>query len=190
MRTLPRICRFHKKRFAECPEECGYALIVAKRLERALKRRKRKSVERAVAERKKERAATLLERVKRKVVQRRLSSRIREVLYRSRSVKCRTTLEYLGCTAEYLRAHLESRFAEDMSWDNYGKFGWHIDHIIPCAAFDLAREDHQMVCFNYRNLQPLWSKDNLSKGDTVDLDVLLAADAWVIQEATRLGVSL
>lgn len=77
-----------------------------------------------------------------------------------------------------------------MSWGNYGKFGWHIDHIIPCAAFDLAREDHQMVCFNYRNLQPLWSKDNLSKGDTVDLDVLLAADVWVIQEATRLGVSL
>ena len=47
-----------------------------------------------------------------------------------------------------------------------------------------------MVCFNYRNLRPLWHHENEKKGDTVDLDVLLAADAWVIQEAARLGVSL
>jgi len=89
-----------------------------------------------------------------------------------------------------LRTHLESQFAEGMSWSDYGVFGWHVDHIIPCAAFNLSRKDHQMICFNYRNLRPLWSHENEEKGDTVDLDVLLAADAWVIQEATRLGVSL
>lgn len=49
-----------------------------------------------------------------------------------------------------------------MSWDNYGT-DWHIDHIVPCAYFDLTNENHQRVCFNWRNLQPLWKKDNLSK---------------------------
>jgi len=123
-------------------------------------------------------------------VMRRLSSRIRETLRRKHVLKTTTSIKYLGCTAGHLRTHLESQFAEGMSWDNYGVFGWHVDHIIPCAAFDLSREDHQMVCFNYRNLRPLWHRDNNEKGDTVDLDVLLVADAWVIQEATRLGVSL
>lgn len=123
-------------------------------------------------------------------VMRRLSSRIRESLRRKHVLKTTTSLKYLGCTATHFRKHLESQFVGGMCWDNYGVFGWHVDHIIPCAAFDLSREDHQMVCFNYRNLRPLWHHENNEKGDTVDLDVLLAADAWVIQEATRLGVSL
>lgn len=121
-------------------------------------------------------------------VMRRLSSRIRESLRRKHVLKTTTSIKYLGCTAGHLRTHLESQFAEGMSWDNYGVFGWHVDHIIPCAAFDLSREDHQMVCFNYRNLRPLWHHENNEKGDTVDMDVLLAADLWVVQEARRLGV--
>jgi len=45
----------------------------------------------------------------------------------------------------------------------------HIDHIIPCEVFDLTIKEHQLVCFNYKNLQPLWSKDNLSKNDSHDI---------------------
>jgi len=52
-----------------------------------------------------------------------------------------------------------------MSWDNHGFKGWHIDHIIPCSAFDLTKVEEQKKCFHYTNLQPLWAKDNLSKGD-------------------------
>ena len=40
-----------------------------------------------------------------------------------------------------------------------------IDHIIPCAAFDLTKPENQKKCFHYSNTQPLWAKDNLRKGD-------------------------
>ena len=72
----------------------------------------------------------------------------------------------LGCTIEEFRDHLESQLTEGMSWDNRNE--WHIDHIIPCAAFDLEDAEQQKVCFNYRNLQPLWAADNLKKSDSYE----------------------
>ena len=122
------------------------------------------------------------------LVKLRLSARIREVLARNRHTKCFSTLRYMGCTSTHLREHLESQFTEGMTWDNYGVFGWHVDHVIPCAAFDLSRVDNQMVCFNYRNLRPLWRDENIVKSHYVDLDTLLEADLWVVQEARKLGV--
>jgi hypothetical protein len=77
------------------------------------------------------------------------------------------TLELLDCTIEELKQHLESQFEPGMTWDNYGKDGWEIDHIIPCAYFDLTKEENQRICFNYRNLQPLWARDNYKKSDEV-----------------------
>ena len=50
-----------------------------------------------------------------------------------------------------------------MSWDNYGSY-WHIDHIRPCASFNLQNEEEQQICFHYSNLQPLTAKDNIIKG--------------------------
>jgi DNA/RNA endonuclease G (NUC1) len=67
-----------------------------------------------------------------------------------------------------LKAHLEAKFLPGMTWDNYGVHGWHIDHIIPCAAFDLSKETEQRKCFHFTNLQPLWAKDNLRKSDSLE----------------------
>jgi hypothetical protein len=71
------------------------------------------------------------------------------------------TIELLGCSIEFFKKHLEAQFKDGMSWDNYGK--WHVDHIRPCASFDLKYIDQQKQCFNYKNLQPLWAKDNFKK---------------------------
>ena len=76
--------------------------------------------------------------------------------------KSATTEELLGCSIQKLKRHLERQFTEGMSWNNYGK--WHRDEIIPCAKFDLRKPSEQRKCFNWRNMQPLWAKDNLSKG--------------------------
>jgi hypothetical protein len=78
--------------------------------------------------------------------------------------KSGSTIELTGCTIEDLRRHLEAQFADGMSWDNYGRTGWHIDHIRPCASFDLSDPNQQRQCFHYTNLQPLWAADNIRKG--------------------------
>ena len=70
----------------------------------------------------------------------------------------------IGCSPAELKAYLEARLLPGMTWENYGHHGWHIDHIKPCAGFDLSDPDQQRQCFHYTNLQPLWAKDNLSKG--------------------------
>lgn len=74
------------------------------------------------------------------------------------------TFELVGCSPEELRKHLESKFKDGMSWENYGRHGWHVDHIRPIASFSLEDEQQQRECFNWRNLQPLWASENYKKG--------------------------
>jgi len=74
------------------------------------------------------------------------------------------TIELLGCDIIFFKHHISSQFKDGMSWDNYGKHTWHIDHIKPCVSFDLTKEEEQRKCFHYTNLQPLSAFDNLSKG--------------------------
>jgi len=81
-------------------------------------------------------------------------------------LKSKRTLELLGCSVEKLKQHLQSKFTKGMNWDNhgYGEHKWHIDHIRPCASFDLSKPEEQCKCFNYSNLQPLWQNNNFKKG--------------------------
>lgn len=51
-----------------------------------------------------------------------------------------------------------------MSWDNYGRGGWHIDHIRPLLSFDLSDTEQAKQAFHYSNLQPMWQADNIRKG--------------------------
>lgn len=89
-----------------------------------------------------------------------LRSRVRKVA--NYAQRAGSTIELLGCSYQELRRHLESKFDERMSWENYGE--WHIDHIRPCASFDLLDVEQQRLCFHYSNLQPLWAEDNYTKG--------------------------
>lgn len=81
--------------------------------------------------------------------------------------KSAPTMKLVGCSEIKLKRHIESKFADGMSWDNYGTKvynGWELDHIIPCTAFNLLAPEDQRRCFHYSNLQPLWKSDNIRKG--------------------------
>lgn len=73
---------------------------------------------------------------------------------------------YLGCTYADAMRHIEKQFQRGMTWANHGKV-WHIDHIVPLASFNLSNADHVLMCCHYTNLQPMWARDNIRKGDTV-----------------------
>ena len=72
----------------------------------------------------------------------------------------------IGCDADTLCLILEAQFFPGMTWDNYGS-DWHVDHIIPLAAYNLTDPEQQRQAFHYTNLQPLWAHENLAKGDEV-----------------------
>lgn len=95
------------------------------------------------------------------------SSRIADALKRKTNQKFSKTIEMLGCTIDFLRKHIESQFLQGMSWENYG-YGdgkFHIDHIIPCAAFDFSTDEIQKICFHWVNLRPEWHFANISKNN-------------------------
>jgi hypothetical protein len=89
--------------------------------------------------------------------------RVKDVL-RGHS-KSDSTINMLGCTINELWIHLEKQFKQGMTRENHGK--WHIDHIKPCASFDLTKPEEQAKCFHYTNLQPLWASENLAKGSKI-----------------------
>ena len=96
-----------------------------------------------------------------------LRSRIIMAVKAQSSMKAKKSTELLGCTPQQVREYLESQFTEGMSWANHGKY-WEIDHIKPCASFDMTDVEQQKICFHYSNLQPLTVKDNRSKSDKLD----------------------
>ena len=81
--------------------------------------------------------------------------------------KTGSAVKDLGCSIDELKSYLEFKFLPDMSWDNYGQYGWHIDHIKPLSSFDLTDRKQLLEACHYTNLQPLWAKDNLSKSDKI-----------------------
>jgi len=96
-----------------------------------------------------------------------LRSRLRIALFKNKKVA--HTIELVGCSLVAFRHHMESLFQDGMTWENHGNDGWHIDHIIPCSAFDLSKEYDQRTCFHYTNLQPLWAVDNIKKGAQINV---------------------
>lgn len=92
-----------------------------------------------------------------------LSARLRSLLKgENKSIR---TVEVVGCSYEELRKYLEDKFQNGMSWNNYGRGGWHIDHIKPCNLFDLTNPGELKKCFHFSNLQPLWEKENIVKSN-------------------------
>ena len=90
-----------------------------------------------------------------------LRNRLRLAIKENNKSDGLTTL--IGCSVQELIHYLEGKFKTGMNWENYGSY-WVVDHILPCASFDLSKQKEQRKCFNYTNLQPLTVSENLSKG--------------------------
>lgn len=76
--------------------------------------------------------------------------------------KAGSAVQDLGISINELKSYIEAKFQPGMTWDNWGE--WHIDHVKPLIAFDLTDREQVLVACNYTNLQPLWARENLSKG--------------------------
>lgn len=89
-----------------------------------------------------------------------LRNRLRIAIYNQQ--KNGSAIKDLGCSVEEFKKHLESKFQDGMTWENWG--AWHIDHIKPLSSFNLSNREEFLKACNYNNMQPLWAKDNLAKG--------------------------
>jgi hypothetical protein len=94
-----------------------------------------------------------------------IRTRVRNFLLLNKITKKSKTFDIVGCSPEFLKEHLEKQFKNNMSWDNYGVYGWHIDHIIPLSSAKTEDEIYKLC--HYTNLQPLWAEENLSKGSKI-----------------------
>jgi hypothetical protein len=95
-----------------------------------------------------------------------VSAQIRQTLKRVGSIKKNKTLQILGYTSEQLKTHLEFLFTDGMTWENYGRGGWNIDHKLPISSFNFTCETDPefQQCWSLDNLQPLWETTRIIDG--------------------------
>jgi hypothetical protein len=85
------------------------------------------------------------------------------------SQKTGSAIQDLGCSVPELKQWFEQQFyphpvtGEEMTWENWGRTGWHIDHIIPLSSFDLTDRKQFLKANHWFNLRPLWAEENYAK---------------------------
>lgn len=85
--------------------------------------------------------------------------------------KTQASFKYLGCDIETYVAWLEFNFHDGMTWENKGDL-WHIDHVKPCASFDLKKEEEMKLCFQWTNTYPLLKEKNITKSNKIDIQYI------------------
>jgi hypothetical protein len=79
-----------------------------------------------------------------------------------KSNKSKRSIEYLGCSIDDFKEHIELQFQEGMTWENHGE--WHIDHIIP-LKYENPTLEETIERLHWKNTQPLWATENIAKGN-------------------------
>jgi hypothetical protein len=91
---------------------------------------------------------------------------------RDKGIKINKSKELIGCSIDFLKQHLQETAIRNgyLNFDinNFSGQQYHIDHIIPCNAFNLKCNYHQKLCFNWSNLQILTANENLKKSNKYD----------------------
>jgi hypothetical protein len=75
-----------------------------------------------------------------------------------------SALRLLDMNLDEFQIYVHGQFRPGMTWENHGPV-WHLDHVRPCASFDLSDPEQQKICFRWDNYQPLFARENLEKGD-------------------------
>ena len=123
-----------------------------------------------------------------------LSLKLRSRISRSIKNHSESLTDNFGCTMDELKTYLESKFLPGMTWDNYGKDGWHVDHINPIENFDLSKEDEVKKACHYTNLLPRWASDNHKKSNKPLVIIVTGAPgagkSWVASQldATKFNI--
>lgn len=78
-------------------------------------------------------------------------------------IKPSKTEQVLGCSIEEFKNYILSKCPEGVTLEDFNRYGYHIDHIIPLAS--ASSEEEVLKLCHYTNLQPLWCKDNLMKSN-------------------------
>lgn len=90
-----------------------------------------------------------------------------KALKKKNSPKPCSLSKLVGCSLEFFRKWIESQLPKGMTLENYGKYTWHIDHIIPLSSFDLTDSKQLKIACHYTNLRPMLAKENISKGKKI-----------------------
>ena len=101
------------------------------------------------------------------LVRSRVASALKVVRDSGRVPASRGAWRLVGCTTADLVIHLGSQFSEGMSWANFGRGGWHVDHIYPVGKADLTDEAQLLAAFNWQNCRPVWEAENFQKNAKV-----------------------
>ncbi len=86
--------------------------------------------------------------------------------------KAASSVKFLGCSIESFVMYIESKFDIGMNWEAFMRGEIELDHIMPCALFDLTNPEHQRRCFHVSNYQPLWAADNRAKSDSLPVGTM------------------
>ncbi len=114
----------------------------------------------------------------------RLRRRVWHALHRQGATKSIGTIKLLGCTSDFFQSYIEKQFVDGMTWENRDK--WHIDHRVPCAAFNMLDPLEQRYCFWYKNHQPMWANDNLCKSNKYkEEDKERLIKAWIFENVFK-----
>jgi hypothetical protein len=110
-------------------------------------------------------------------------------------IKVASAVLDLGCSISEFKVYLERKFYVNpktnqmMTWDDRGRYGWHLDHIVPLSYFDLKDREQAKIACHYTNIQPLWAEDNLKKGNKVptNVDDLIASISQEIKKTAPIA---
>lgn len=93
----------------------------------------------------------------------RIRSLIGQVFIKMNYTKKSICTEILGTDWKGFQSHIQSKFKEGMTWENYGE--WEYDHIIPIS---IAKDEGEVIKLNhYTNFQPLWKEENKLKSNKI-----------------------